>query len=381
MSRFYAFSVLLLSVGLLSAGLVLGAVPAHADHPPKKLMRNFKAYGQLGATGKLGPFDVNVATFGSLPTGPATSIPHKSYRKFLEDKFNLAAIVMKKGEIVHETYNAKRNIDSNTPLLGMSMSKTAAGASVGMLLCAGKIGSLDDRAGQYSPFLASTPYAGVTIRNILQMNSGVSPLGRSDEKKFNRKSKGVDNFEGQASVREALRFYSSAAREQGETMNYHSTDSLALSVLVEEVSGMQLSRYFHENAYKTFGQRGYMQWTSDADGTTVAFSDLVMTARDWANFGRFLMAQMRDDTCLGSFFRDGMANAVETGKKNGSLYGYQSWVFRVNGNPTMVLQGHGGQFMVLDQASDTLLLTISINENYKAGNLFSDIHKLAERLN
>ena len=54
--------------------------------------------------------------------------------------------------------------------------------------------------------------------------------------------------------------------------------------------------------------------------------------------------------------------------------------FNVHSKPTMVLQGHGGQFMVLEEKTDTVLLTISLNEDYKAGNLFSDIGKITERL-
>jgi len=354
---------------------------AISDHPPKKLMRNFNAYAQLGETGQLGPFRVNVAKFGSLPNGATSSEPNEKLSEFLSDKFNLASIVIKQGKIVYEAYNSKLNINSNTPLLGMSMSKTAVSASVGKLICDGKIKSIEDKVGDYSKFLKSTVFADVTIKNVLQMNSGVSPLGRTDEKKFNRKSKGVENFEGQASVRDALQFYKVASRKQGEEMNYHSTDTLALSVLVEDISGIPLSKYFYENLYKSFGKSGYMQWTSDNFGTTVGFSDLVMTARDWAFFGEHLMKQMKENTCLGSFFQDGIINAVHTGKKNGSRYGYQSWVFDVNGNASLVLQGHGGQFIVLDQTNDTLLLTISINENYEAGNLFSNIHKFAERLN
>ncbi len=71
---------------------------------------------------------------------------------------------------------------------------------------------------------------------------------------------------------------------------------------------------------------------------------------------------------------------MNTGKKNGSKYGYQSWVFNVHSQPTMVLQGHGGQFMVREEKTNTVLLTISLYENYKAGKLFSDIGKITERL-
>jgi hypothetical protein len=123
-----------------------------------------------------------------------------------------------------------------------------------------------------------------------------------------------------------------------------------------------------------------MHWTSDELGTTVSFSDLVMSARDWINFGSYLMQQKRENTCLGAFFNEGVALSVETGKNNGAKYGYQSWVFNIHESPAMVLQGHGGQFLVLDEVTDTLLLAISIDERYKIGNLFKDIGTITEQL-
>jgi CubicO group peptidase (beta-lactamase class C family) len=352
-----------------------------ADHSPKRMMSNMHSYADLSMTGKLGRFNVDFAKFGDIPSGKTTIVKNKQFDEFLSDKMNIAAIVIKGGEIVFERYNEKQGIDSNTPLHGMSMSKTATGAAIGHLLCEGKIFSLDDTPSRYSKFLATTPFANVKIRNILQMNSGVSPLGRGDEKKFNRKSRGMRQFEGKASIREALAFYTKAARTQGDKMNYHSTDSLTLSVLVEDVAGISLSQVFYENIYKKFGKSGYMQWTSDKTGTTLGFADLVMTAQDWANFGNFLMQEKKKKSCLGNFFSEGVNAAVKTGKSNGSKYGYQSWVFDVSGQPTMTMQGHGGQFAVLDEVTDTVLLLISMNEKYKSGNLFSRVNKFAERLN
>ena len=85
--------------------------------PPGKMMRNFKAFSQLGETGQLGPFKVNVARFGSLPDQTITSRP-RGFAEFLDDNLNLASIVMRNGDIIHEAYNSQRNINSNTPLLG-----------------------------------------------------------------------------------------------------------------------------------------------------------------------------------------------------------------------------------------------------------------------
>ena len=355
---------------------------ALADHTPKKMMRNMKAFSQLGQTGRLGPFKVNVDKFGKLPREEETSVENKRYDKIFADKFNIAAIVMKGDKIVYERYNTKRRINRNTPLQGMSMSKTAVGATVGGMLCDGKIKSLDDPAGVYSPTLKSSPYAKIKIKYILQMNSGVSPVGRDDEKRFNRKSRGVsEKYSGKASVRGALSFYKKSARPQNSRMNYHSSDTLALSILVEEISGKSLAKVFHDKIYAKFGIDGYMHWTADEHGTTVSFADLTMTARDWANFGKFLMEEKKSASCLGQFFNDGVRNSIPTGKKNGSRYGYQSWVLDVNGKPSMVMQGHGGQFIVLDETTNIVLLTISMNERYEAGNLFGNITKFAEQLN
>lgn len=365
---------------ILLISLFLGSISvSHADHTPKKMMRNFMAFSMLGQTGKLGQFNVNVATFGELRKNEAPQVSSNKYDEFFADQNNLAAIVMKRGKIVYERYNSPINM--TTPMLGMSMSKTAISASLGTLFCKKELSNLDDVTSIHSEFLRTTPYSNVTIRNVLQMNSGVSSIGRSDEKRFNQKSRGMQKFEGEASVREALDFYENAAREQGSQFNYHSSDSLALSVLVEEIAGMPLSKFFFENVYSNFGQNNYMHWTSDASGTTAAFSDLVMTARDWANFGQFLMTQKLNKTCLGEFFNEGVRVAVDTGKSNKSKYGYQSWVFDVNNTPTLVLQGHGGQFMVLDEKNETILLILSKNENYQKGNLFKDIANFAERLN
>ena len=63
-------------------------------------------------------------------------------------------------------------------------------------------------------------------------------------------------------------------------MNYHSSDALALSVLIEEAADMPLSDVFYQKLYSKFGKDGYMHWTADKMGTTVSFSELTMTAKD-----------------------------------------------------------------------------------------------------
>ena len=72
----------------------------------------------------------------------------------------------------------------------------ALGAAVGSLVCDGSIKSLDDEIGLYSVGLRDTPYSKILIRNILQMNSGVTPLNREDVRLASRMAIGMGKFAG-----------------------------------------------------------------------------------------------------------------------------------------------------------------------------------------
>ena len=98
---------------------------AIADHSPKKMMRNMKAYGKLGQTGKFGPFQVNVDRFGAIPKKSETSKRTKHNDKIFTDKFNIATLILQGKEIVYERYATTRKIHSNTPLSGRSLNNTA----------------------------------------------------------------------------------------------------------------------------------------------------------------------------------------------------------------------------------------------------------------
>ena len=75
---------------------------AFADHSPKKMMRNMKAYSKLSVTKKLGPYDVNFKQYGTLPKGMGTTVENKKLNQVFGDKFNIAAIVMKGNRVVYE---------------------------------------------------------------------------------------------------------------------------------------------------------------------------------------------------------------------------------------------------------------------------------------
>ena len=290
-----------------------------ADHGPKKMWkRQIVPYFDVHETKMMGPFKINVHAYGKKKNLNAASVNKENFDSIFKDKNNLAALIRKNNKLVYSRYNKKRKINNNTILHGMSMSKTAVSTAIGSLLCNRKIESLDDELGKYSPSLKQTPYSKITIRNTLQMNSGVAPI-QNDYKlrrKLNTIALGMRKYEGKASVLKAVSILKGNDREQGSKHFYFSSDPFALSIMITDLTNKPASQIFYENAFKKFSKNKFMHWVSDKKGITVAQARLTMSAVDWSNFGQFVHDEMINDTCLGKFYKEGITNAVDT-KRDG----------------------------------------------------------------
>ena len=85
---------------------------------------------------------------------------------------------MKDGRIVYENY--RNNTNEETRFIAFSMTKSIISILVGVALEERRIKSLDNPIDRYLPELGSGGYRGVTIRQILQMRSGVDYEERYD---------------------------------------------------------------------------------------------------------------------------------------------------------------------------------------------------------
>tara|TARA_B100001287_G_scaffold185177_1_gene156200 strand:+ start:45 stop:1178 length:1134 start_codon:yes stop_codon:yes gene_type:complete len=356
-----------------------------ADHGPKKMWkRQIVPYFDVHETKMMGPFKINVHAYGKKKDLDAASVKKENFDNIFKDKNNLAVLIRKNNKLVYSRYNKKRKINNNTILHGMSMSKTAVSTAIGSLLCNGKIESLDDELGKYSPSLKQTPYSKITIRNTLQMNSGVAPI-QNDYKlrrKLNHIALGMRKYEGKGSVLKAVSILKGNDREQGSKHFYFSSDPFALSIMITDLTNKPASQIFYENAFKKFSKNKFMHWVSDKKGVTVSQARLTMSALDWSNFGQFVHDEMKNNTCLGKFYKEGIENAVET-KRDGVGYGYQFWVYKVNGIRTLTMTGHGGFFNIINAEKNSITTIFSVDEKYKYGNLFSKgmISNIAEEIN
>src|SRR5688572_27680161 len=120
--------------------------------------------------------------------------------QFLERTYTNALLVMKDGRIVSEVY--RNNTGPATRFIAFSMTKSITSLLIGCALEEKRIQSLDDPIIRYLPELKSGGYDGVTIRQVLQMRSGVDYEERYD---FGNPGTAARNHE-QALVKNIVRF-------------------------------------------------------------------------------------------------------------------------------------------------------------------------------
>ncbi len=162
------------------------------------------------------------------------------------------ALVARDGEVLFQkSYGwsdhsqAKPN-QAGTPFRIQSLSKTFTAMATLMLAERGQL-SLDDPVVDYVPELREAE--GVTIRHLLQMQSGIPDLlsaalaaGAID--RFHTPEELLDYF-----VREPLLF------EPGTQFDYSNSNYILLGVIIERISGKPYGRFLKKNIFKPLRMR------------------------------------------------------------------------------------------------------------------------------
>ena len=234
-----------------------------------------------------------------LATGPALTMPaHQSggqampYEAWADRTFTNALLVMRDGKIVFEDYRNKS--DAATHFISFSMAKTITALLVGIALGEHKIRSLDDKAGDYVPELKAGGYGDATIRQILQMRSGVDYEERYD---FGEHPSLAATIHTKAIVRNQMRFADPAMMigkktVPGSTFNYATLDTAVLGWILERATGEKLETYTASHLWGPLGAETDAFWMADGPpGTGRALNGMGYNAvlRDFARLGQLML--------------------------------------------------------------------------------------------
>ncbi len=279
---------------------------------------------------------------------------------FLDNTYTNALVVMKNGRIVIELY--RNRTDATTHFMSWSMAKSFVSTLVGFALADGSIASLDDPVVKYLPELKGGAYNGVTIRQILEMKSGVDYEERYD---FDHPGIAARNHED-AIVRNIVRFADVArtikrAHPPGAVFAYKTIDTAVLGWLVERVKQRPIAFYMAEKLWEPMGAESNGFFILDGPpgvGREFAGAGFNAVARDYARFGQMIL-----DKGFGNGHQiispDWVAEATKPRGPEGPMggYGYQWWT--VTDSNAFYALGLQGQFIYIDPDTRTVIVKLS----------------------
>jgi hypothetical protein len=280
--------------------------------------------------------------------------------QFLDRTYTNALLVIKDGKIVHENY--RNNSGSATRFVGWSMTKSFTSLLIGSALEEGHIKSLDDDITDYLPELKPGAYHGVTIRQILQMRSGVDY-----EERYDFENPGIAARNHITSlVKNITRFVDAAKtigrlHPPGKVFQYKTLDTAVLGLLIERVTDGSVASYMTTRLWEPLGAEADGFFIMDGEpgiGREFTGAGFNAALRDYARIGLMMANQGR----INGKQIVPVAWVKESTRPNGKEdqlmdYGYQWWT--LSGTPAYLAMGLQGQFIFVDPSTNTVVVKLS----------------------
>jgi CubicO group peptidase (beta-lactamase class C family) len=328
-----------------AASLVLPASAASSIYQPRELVPGGNEQPAPRVVPELESLDGN-----SLEMAAAYAGAHHSQ----------ALIVSRHDHIVFERYWQGTGFDTVTD--AQSFTRVLAALAVGVAISHRLIGWPDEPLGTLLPRWRTDARGAITVRNLLQMSSGLTPPAATALPwgAFARQKFGTDLIG--ALMREPLTGTPGTARVE------QAADSQLLALVLERATRQRYAAYLSSVLWRRLGAADAWLWLDRPGGA--AHADCCMLARqgDWIRVGQLLV---RDGNYRGSeVIRPGWVSLMRTPAPSDSAYGaYVRVAARVAGGSEpyaardlFVVDGGGGNRLWLVPSLQLAVLRIATPE-------------------
>ena len=310
-----------------------------------------------------------------FPKGEAMTLPEtytfngqtRSSATYLAETDTSALLVIHRGKILYESYWLTGG--ESVHWMSFSVGKSFLSSLIGIAIEEAQIKSVADPITAYVPELKDSAYAGVSIKDILQMSSGARwnedySDPNSDIMRFGKVWASGDSLDN---------FTASLVREHppGTVNYYNSIDTQALAMLLVSATGLTLSEYIEQKLWLPLGMENNGYWVTDDEGMEMAAGGLQMTARDYAKFGQLYLQKGRwrgkqvvpADWVQDSITPDAPHLLAEAHPEYPLSYGYQWWVLPGEQREFAAL-GIYNQVIYINPAQQLVIVKLSANSQY-----------------
>ncbi len=320
---------------------------------PDRIVHNFSNMGTMFHTT---PMPLAAHQAEPLRTAPRPATLPPGLEDWIAARGVTSLVALHRGEVVYEGYF--RGTGRDDLRVSWSVAKSFLAALFGIFVENGAIASLDDPVTKYAPALSGSAYDGASIRNVLNMASGVA--FNEDYADFwsdiNRMGRvialggSLDDFAASLTERRA---------EPGAAFHYVSIDTHVLGMVLRGATGRSVPELMAEHIFAPLGLEADPYFLADGTGAAFVLGGLNMTARDYARFGQLILQGGRWGEVQVVPENWVMEMTAESAPGERPRYGYQWWLPN-DGRPGEVFaQGLYGQYIWIDPRNEAVVAMTS----------------------
>jgi CubicO group peptidase (beta-lactamase class C family) len=310
-----------------------------------------------------------------VPDAPASELPHKPQTMpeglggWIDDRSVTALVVLKDGKIAHEDYF--KDTAPEDLRISWSVAKSFLSALMGIVVADGDIESIDDPVTKYATSLAGSAYEGATIRNVLNMASGVTfdedyLSFSSDINKMGRVlalGGSMDKFAAGLKGRD---------RDAGVGWQYVSIDTHVIGMIIRGATGREIPELMAEKLLAPLGLEVDPLYLTDGKGVAFVLGGLNLRTRDYARFGQmFAQGGMYNGQQVVPADWVAASTAISAPTEAGETqYGYQWWLAEDAKPGEYFARGIYGQYIYIDTASNVVVAANSVDRAFEEDGSF-----------
>lgn len=304
-------------------------------------------------------------------TGPVSPLPQAAemtmpagYDAWVRDRTVTSTLVLKDGEIVHEAYYQNTNADDLR--ISWSVAKSYLSALFGILVEEGAIPSLDAQVTDYAPELVGGAYDGATIRNVLQMSSGIT----FDEDYLDYDSD-INRMGRVLALGGKMDDFAAGLTETfapaGDAWQYTSIDTHVVGMVARGATGRDIPDLMAEKLIAPLGLEQSPLYLTDGVGVAFVLGGLNVTTRDYARFGQMILQNgmwQGQQIVPADWIAASTAPSAKT--KPGKIgYGYQWWIPVGADDGQFMGRGIYGQYLYIDQQAGVVIVTTAADRKFR----------------
>jgi CubicO group peptidase (beta-lactamase class C family) len=298
----------------------------------------------------------NFEPWAEVPGYNRKNIP-EAYLDQFEQLKTVAFLVVRDQKIRFEKYWDGYSSDSKSN--SFSMAKSIISLLIGIAVDEGYIGSVDEPAGNYLHEFKEGEKAGITIRHLLEMSSGLS----WEEDYSSLTSMSTQGYYGKDLP--GLVLNQTVVRVPGKFFDDQSGNTQLLALVLESAIHQKVSSFASEKLWKPMGAQHDALWSIDKpNGIEKAYCCFNSGARDFARFGQLILShgQWNGKQLISeSYLNQALAPAshlIDDQGKNVDYYGWQWWLMKYRGYRVSYMKGINGQYVIVIPELNTVIVRL-----------------------